>query len=108
MESRVKDFKEIFAEPRQIALYQDPKRGHVFVATYWGERDAILHAGDIRISQPLDVRFDQLPKDELVQTAIAALDAAEQTVRCEMQQRIDEIRERKQQLLALTYEPDVA
>lgn len=98
------DIKEIFEKPRQVALYQDPKYGHVYVGMSYGEDDARYHGGDIRISEFLDVRFNPMPQDELVRTAVAALDAAELKVRTDMQQQINEIRERKQQLLALTNE----
>lgn len=101
------NIKEIFEQVRRVALYQDPKYGSVFVGSYFGDTDHQYHSGDVRISPPVEVHFDQLPHEEIVQTAVAALDAAELRVRTEMQSQIDDIRARKQQLLAITFEPEV-
>lgn len=102
------NLKEIFEKVRQVALYQCPKSGHVRVATFYGaDIDAATHLGDIRISQVLDVRFEQMPHDELIQGAVAALDEAARRVRLDMQLQLDEIAERKQQLLAITFQPEV-
>lgn len=102
------NIKEIFEQARQVALYQDPKFGSVHIGQFFGEKDAHYHGGDVRISLVLDVRFEQMPTDELVRTAVAAFDAAEIKVRLELQKQINEIREHKQQFLALTHSPDVA
>lgn len=102
------NIKEIFEKPRHVALYQEPKSGMVFIGTYWGKDDVYYHSSDVRLSQPLEVRFDQMPRDQMIQGAVAALDAAELKVRDDMQRQINEIRERKQSLLALSHETDIA
>jgi hypothetical protein len=101
------NLKEIFEKERFVALYQDPKHGHVYVATHWGERDAGMHMNDICLSKPQRVCFKQIPHDEMIQGAVAALDAAATQVRLDMQRQLDEIAERKQQLLAITFRLEV-
>jgi hypothetical protein len=100
------NLKEIFEQARHVALYQDPKYGSVYVGTYFGEKDPQYHSGDIRLSAPLEVRFNSLPNDEMVQGAVKALDEAATQVRLEMQRQLDEIAERKSQLLSITFQPD--
>lgn len=101
------NLKEIFAQEYITALYQDVKYGHVYLSTFYGERDSGLHVDAVRLSVPLPVRFDQIPHDEIIQNAVAAMDAAELAVREDMQKKINEIRERKQKLLALTSDQEI-
>lgn len=101
------DLNEICQTARPVALYQDPKYGHIYVGTFYADRDSQYHSGDIRISEVLPVAFTPMAHDELVRTAVAALDAAELKVLGEMQKQIDDIRERKRSILALTHQAEV-
>jgi hypothetical protein len=94
-----------FAQPHMVALYKSLKYGWATVSQFYGaETDASYHSGSVRISEPTEVKFTQLANEEAIKNAIAMLDAEELRVLAELNQRIAEIREQKQGLLAITYQ----
>lgn len=64
--------------------------------------------GYVRISEPLECDFVMLPPVDLVAAQIAELNKLEQEARAEFQQTLNEFARRKAELLAITYQPEVA
>lgn len=92
-----------------VALYQILGAGSVRIANYYGDADdKVYHAGEARISEPLQVKFQPLSSEQAIQNAVASLDAQETKVRLECEEKILAIREQKASLLALTHQPEVA
>ena len=116
----MKDFKENIAKRRQIALYANLTIDD-YVAV-WEVRysDVDEHYerlpngevreqsvnGWVRISAPIEVNFTSVDNDTIIRNAVLSLDQEERKVREELNRKITEIQERKQQLLALAYQPD--
>ena len=101
--------KTKFFEPQTVALYQklgDPS--WTMIARYYGESDLQYHNDYIRISEPLKISFESLKTNELIQTAVKAIDAQEQELRAELEKKLQQLRDFKSQLLALTYQPEAA
>jgi hypothetical protein len=100
--------KDPFAQPHAIALYKSLQYGWSSVSQYYGpDKDASYHTGSVRISEPEMVKFTQLANEEAIKNAVGMLDAEELKVLAEMNRRIAEIREQRQGLLAITYQPEV-
>lgn len=59
----------------------------------------------VRISEAVEVIFEPLKNDEVIQSALQALDAAELKAREELQRTLDNISNQRAQLLALTHSP---
>lgn len=95
-----------FAEPRQVALYQDMSHGWTRVSRFWGKDDSLNHSGDVRISEPLDVTFKPLSSNEAITNAVAVLDAQEKKLLADTEMSLRKIREQKQNLLALTHQTE--
>ena len=96
-----------FAEPRQVALYQELSSGWTRISTFYGEKDdASVHCGDVRISEPVTVTFKPLSNNEAISNAVAALDAQEKKLLADTEMALRKIREQKQNFLALTHEPE--
>jgi hypothetical protein len=65
--------------------------------------------GYARVSSIIEITgFAPLARDEVMANAVKSLDAQEREAYVELQKKLDVIRERKQQLLALTHEPQSA
>lgn len=93
-------------QPYPLALYRSMKYGSAITLQFFGEKDTHYHGGDmVRISEPVEVRFSALQNEEVIRNAIAACDTAEREARLDLEKRLAEIREQKNQLLALTHQP---
>lgn len=118
----MKDMKEEVAKPRKVALYMymassgDPWYS-VYEVTFnrydehydllpEGQEREDTRQGFTRVSDITEVAFAPLSSDAVVQQAVASLDEEERKTMAELNQRIAEIRGRKAQLLALTYQPE--
>lgn len=117
----MKDFKEQVAKKRKLALYahMDPSMRFytVFEVTFVnhdaryqalgeGQLRELPMQGYTRVSEIIEVSFDSVSNDQVIQNAIAALDAAEQKAIEDLNRKIAEIRDQKAQLLALTHQPE--
>lgn len=115
------DLHEQIARPRKVALYSAlniPGFYMVWEVRYsaFDEQFAELPEGQnrelpiegyVRVSAPIDLKFDAVATNEVVQNAVASLDAAERKAIAELNQKIAAIREQKAQLLALTHQPEI-
>lgn len=118
----MKDFKTDLAKIRQVALYANLTMDYVTVNEVRyvdydeqykplpadAARRELPWASFVRISEPVNVSFAAIGNDELIQHAVAALEAEERTVIEETNTKLTTIRGRKQQLLAITFQPEVA
>jgi hypothetical protein len=116
----MKNFKEHIDRPRKIALYADltiddfVMTHEVNYVTYdehytrlpEGESREIPMEGSVRITEPVDVSFTAIDNDAIVSNAVKSLDAEELKLRAELNKKIATIRDRKNQLLALRYQPE--
>jgi hypothetical protein len=93
-------------ESYPLALYKSLTSGWVMASMYYGEDDTSYHHDMVRISETVDVRFRALQNAEVIRNAVAACDAAEQKAYRELNEKLTKIREQKQQLLALTHQPE--
>lgn len=115
------NLKDAFAKPRLVAMYAHLTVNEifsVFEVTYCdydehyralapGERRENLRASYVRISEPVEVTFTSVSNDEVIQKAVATLDAEERQAIDELNKKVAAIRERKSQLLAITFQPEV-
>lgn len=117
----MKDMRKEIEAPRQVALYmytagassgepwymisevQFSKFGPNFEPLPDGEKRELPREDFTRVSDLLEVKFQQLSNDEVVQNAVAALDEAERKTIEALNKKLMEIRGRKAQLLALTH-----
>ena len=118
----MENFKAEIAKPRMVALYASMDlNGYfsVFEVTYKsydenynalpaGEKRENLRTSFVRISEPVEVNFTSVSNDEVIQKAVATLDAEERQAIDDLNKKVASIRERKQQLLAITFQPNVA
>jgi len=113
----MKDFKELLVKPRKVALYAsfDIDTALVLEINYsrYDEHYSLLPEGQmrekpiqgcVRISEPMEVTFQGIDNDEVIQKAVESLDAEERKAIEDLNAKIADIRERKSQLLALTHE----
>lgn len=115
------DPKEEVAKPRKIALYSHIKHGFY---TAWdiqyskyddhynqlpdGQEREVPRSEYVRVSEPIEIRFRPLNSGEVMEQALATLNAEERKVLAELNQQLANIRERKKQLLALTHESQIS
>jgi hypothetical protein len=70
-----------------------------------GERREKTHTESVRVTEPVRVQFSGIGQKEMVTNAIESLGQQEQKLRAELNAKLAEIKERKNQLLALTHQP---
>lgn len=113
--------KDAFVKPRLVALYANMTITNyysVFEVTFTqydehyhllpaGQKRESLRSGYVRISEPFEVAFTAVSNDEVIQKAVATLDAEERAAIDELNNKVAAIRERKSQLLAITFQPEV-
>lgn len=118
----MKDFKDEIAKTRLVALYASMDlTGYfsVYEVTYKnydehyntlpaGEKRENLRTSYVRISEPIEVAFTSVSSDEVIQKAVATLDAEERQAIEELNKKVASIRERKSQLLAITFQPEMS
>lgn len=92
-----------------VAVYQDLKYGWFSVMHFNGDaaRDARLHPGDVRISEPMELTFTRLNDEAVVASALETLSAMEQGARKELADKLVAIGMQRSQLLSLTHQPDL-
>lgn len=115
----MKDFKAAIAKCRTIALYThleiddfvcvqevryvDYDEQH-YTPLATGEKREMALAGWARVSEPIEATFTPTTSDEVVRSAVKAIEAEEQKLRSELGKSLARLQERKNQLLALTHE----
>lgn len=114
----MKDFKELIARPRMIALYASLIIDG-FIAIFEilysnidehydplpeGERREYTRVDYVRISEPFEVTFSAVDNDSIVRNAVASLDEEERKLRSELGRKLAALQDRKNQLLSLTHE----
>ena len=99
--------KDPFAQPYKIALYKELSSGWTHVSHFYGEDDANYHGDSVRISQPVEVPFEPLSDEKVIEAALKTLDATEQNIRVEFQKKLDALNEQRNRFRALTHQPDV-
>lgn len=118
----MKKFQEAIAEPREVALYANLTMDDcVFVrevryCTYDehymplqdGERRELPYEGYVRITQPIVVTFNPVDSNMIVRNAVESLSEQERKTVEELNTKLAQIRERKNQLLALTHQPEAS
>jgi len=120
----MKDMRKEIETPRKVALYmytagstgaepwysvaevQFSNYGPNYQPLPDGEVREMPRENFTRVSDLLEITFQPLSNDEVVQNAVAALNEAERKTIEELNKKLMEIRGRKAQLLALTYSPE--
>jgi hypothetical protein len=114
----VKDTKQIVAKPRKIALYASMDMSdyypvlEVLYVDYdenfcplpAGEQREYPKPGYVRISEPFEIQFTPIANDEIVAKAVESLKEEERKAIQELNTKIAGIREKMNQLLALTHQ----
>lgn len=114
------DLKEEIAKPRSMALYMSlTGGGYVYMSEvhyvshdeHWtplpeGERREQPHDNAVRVTEPVEVRLAAIGQKEMVKNAVDSLNEQERKLYKEMNAKLAEIKERKNQLLALTHQPE--
>ncbi len=89
----------------KIALYEYTSPGLRGIKTILNDDDALHYDNKIRISEYLEVEFMMRASSELVPEQIAVIDDQIAQVNAASGKALAELRARKQELLALSYEP---
>lgn len=69
--------------------------------------EAFMPKSYVRISDWIDVEFPSRLAEEVLSTKLARLDKAEQEIHAKFHEALTAIKQRKQELLALTHEPTI-
>ena len=72
-----------------------------------GEERECTRSDFVRISEIQTVTCIPIDEDTVTQNAVKSLDTTAQNIRNNMYQQLDELANRKKQLLAITYQPEV-
>lgn len=116
----MKDFKDAIAQPREVALYANLSCDNWFTVfeVHYNDRDEhgqLLPNGQrreqpwegrVRISEPVKIQFAAISNDTIVRNAVESLNEEERKVIAELNNKLADIRDRKNQLLALTHQKD--
>lgn len=115
----MKNLKEDIAEPRIIALYMSLTGNFTYTGEIRytnhdehydplpeGTRREVPHEGAVRVSEPVELRFVGIGEKEMVVNAIASLDEQERKLYRELNDKLAALKDRKNQLLALTHQPE--
>lgn len=115
------DIKGEVAKPRKIALYAR-MNDHVWFTIFEmqyvthdehyaplpvGQHREVSFEGYVRITEPVDLKLTAIDDDSIVQKAVESLNEEERKAIEELNKKIVGIRERKNQLLSLTHQPEV-
>lgn len=113
----MKNIKAEVAKPRKVALYASIDSNYVSTWDVPYERydefynplpDGQLRElpirNMVRITEPVEVQFRPISNDEAVAKAVESLNETERDLRRELNQKLAEIAEKRNQLLALTHE----
>ncbi|MGH8260334.1 MAG: hypothetical protein ACREUG_11650, partial [Steroidobacteraceae bacterium] len=74
------------------------------VLQFFGEKDMDYHSKCfVRVSEPFEVHFAPLAREEVVHGALATLDARERELRLQLEKKLVALRELRGRLLALTH-----
>jgi flagellar basal body-associated protein FliL len=117
----MKDFNHALAKTRFVALYANMATEGwftVFEVTYVnydehfqpltdGQKREKPWEGYVRISEPVKVDFAATDDDTVVRNAVASLDEQERKLRAELGEKLAQLQDRRNQLLALTHSPAV-
>lgn len=89
----------------KVAVFRDVEPGPLF--GYESIKDESLESLScyVRTSEYVEVTFEPVKEEIVVDHYLAALDRAEQKARLELQKKLDEIAGQRAQLLALTHKP---
>lgn len=71
-----------------------------------GSKEYETFGSYVRISEYADVKFDPLKSGAVIEGAMKALDRAELQAREKLEETLNQIRDQRQQLLALTHKPE--
>ncbi len=114
----MKDVRDIVANPRKVALYASLEMSDYYpvmevLYVNYDEHYSTLPDGQlreypkndyVRISEPVEIQFTSISHDEMVARAVDSLNEQERKAVDELNKKIAGIREKKAQLLALTYQ----
>lgn len=114
----MKDINKEVARPRKLALYmrmnehawytvwevQYTDRDEHYTKLPEGEWREQPMEGYVRITEPMTVNFTAIGSEEIVQRAVESLNAEERAAIEDLNKKIASIRDRKNQLLALTHQ----
>jgi len=86
---------------QSIALYVS-KYNNISVSSVdcWIEADADY----VRATEPLTVTFTALPDETVLAGRVASIDAQIETTRAELTRKIEDLKDQKQRLMAITHE----
>lgn len=120
----MKDLAEQIGKSRKVALYVNMEMEYEFytvseviyspydkhyVALPEGElRECPYLDGYTRVTEPVEIALKGIGHKEIMTNAIASLDETERKLMVETETKLAKIREQKQQLLALAYQPEAA
>ena len=91
-------------KPLKLAIYRNIEPGSLNNWEHIGEAKTYDGIGTyVRVSDYVEAQFAPLKDDAVIQGALRALDAAELQVREELQRKLDQINDQRNQLKAITH-----
>jgi len=87
----------------KLAQYECIQHGY----TTFDDADSWIeeHEGYVRITEPVEVEFTPCDRVTVTEQQVAALDSMIEAIRAAAGVKVNEIKDRKAKLLALTHEP---
>ena len=86
---------------QELCLYQGKYGTYIEAPVRYFKNDSDY----VCVSEPIIVTFTPLDADKILQARVKALDVEIESVRARDQARIDDLKDQKQRLLAITQEP---
>lgn len=89
----------------KLALFKDVKYDWSTPTVWEADDEHGVMEGYSRVSEIVEVEFSPLPKEDVVQQSLNALNVQEQKLREEFQKHLNGIQNRRAELQSLTYVP---
>jgi hypothetical protein len=86
---------------KTVALYSGKYHTAIFEVEGWIEE----HKEYVRVTEPVEVTFTPLPDEVVLEGRVKAIDNEITKTRAELTQRINDLTDQKNRLLAITHEP---
>jgi hypothetical protein len=94
-------------KPVKVALFRELRFGWFTVFEFNEHTDGNMN-DYVRVSEPIEVTFAERTRDEVIRSALAVFDSKEQELYAKCQREVDELHERKKELLTLTFKPEAS
>lgn len=119
MSTQAEKIAEAVGKPRKVALYLNMEySGFCIHEVHYANHDEHYEPlpegqlrelpfldGYVRVTEPIELSFKSTSQDEILSRAVESLNETERKTMVEFEQKLADIREKRNQLLAITHQP---